>query len=198
MRLLVLTEYFPNPFKPYFDEQTTLLAEAGADVRITAIGKWADRASTDGPVDLVARTTYAPREAASWRGLLASVRRAAHRPAHAAGLLHREMRLERRPRALAAVLTRALHLPADRPDCVLVHDLTTLYTFRGLRSAHPGVPIVLWYHGGEVPGSAVLPEPTVREVLRSVTLGIGNTEYAATALAARGVPRERIRVMPIG
>jgi glycosyltransferase involved in cell wall biosynthesis len=108
------------------------------------------------------------------------------------------MRLERRPRALAAAVARALHLPAERPDCVLVHDLTTLYAFRGVRSAYPGVPIVLWYHGGEIPGSSVLREPVVREALRSVTLGIGNTNYAASALAARGVPRERIRVMPIG
>jgi colanic acid/amylovoran biosynthesis glycosyltransferase len=83
-------------------------------------------------------------------------------------------------------------------DVVLVHDLSTLVFMRVLPAALPDAPIVLWYHGAEIPGATALAPEDVAAVLPLITRVITNTEWSAGHLAARGMPTEKIHVHRLG
>ena len=51
---------------------------------------------------------------------------------------------------------RMLQLPLSSPDLCLVHNLNTMRSLTFLRSLYPGVPVALYYHGGELPGMSII------------------------------------------
>jgi hypothetical protein len=117
-RIYAFAEYFPDPFKPYFDTQFAHWVADGHDLTVFAFGSWGDAGHP--PIEafgLVERTTYLPvGPTAVWRAarrLGRAVWRSSSRLAAAAAAADGSLR-----RRLLRIVQGML-LPAFRPTCVL-------------------------------------------------------------------------------
>jgi glycosyltransferase involved in cell wall biosynthesis len=199
MRLLIASEYFPSHFKGYVDAQAAQFVEMGADVSFVALGRWWP--TVDPRLAAVLPNpsiTYLPESPSRPVSLARALAGAAGAPLRTAGLVRRLADAYGWRRRTLGDTVRGVILGAPDVDVCLVHDLSTLVVMRALPAALPGVPIVLWYHGAEVPGSKVLPPDEVAAVLPQVARVITNTEWSARHLAARGMPAEKIHVHRLG
>jgi colanic acid/amylovoran biosynthesis glycosyltransferase len=104
----------------------------------------------------------------------------------------------RSARRKAADLVRMNSLPYKSPDMILVHGLGVATTFSGLREWYRGVPLAMYYHGGEVASVAEHDVTRVAEAFNSFDLVFTNTEYSRQQAIRRGCAAERLRVLPVG
>ncbi|HEU0076757.1 MAG TPA: glycosyltransferase [Longimicrobiaceae bacterium] len=199
MRIYAFTQYYPSTFKPYFDTQFAQLVRDGHELTVLAHGRQAGevnepvaRYGLEGltrhyPTTLRTAPAFLPRVAARTlrdpSGVLRSVR-----AGDAAGPLKRRL----------MDVVRKLALPRERPDLCLIHDLTTATWFPWLRTLYPGVPVAMYYHGGENALSSSLGDADVHRAFAGVDVVFTNTEFSRDHAVARGCPADRVHIVPVG
>jgi colanic acid/amylovoran biosynthesis glycosyltransferase len=195
VRIYAFAEYYPDPFKPYFDTQFGKWVADGHELAVFAFGSWGDAGHP--PIeqyDLAGRTTYLPAGAmAVWRSaarVAAAIWRSPSRIWSAVAAAHGSVRR----RALRIV--QGMLLPARAPDLCLVHNLMTATSMVSLRQMYPSARIALYYHGGETAGTAAPAD--VRAAFAEADVVCTNTNYSRRSLLARGCSAEKIRVIPLG
>lgn len=196
--ICLITEHFPNPYKPWIDTQIAGLIDRGARVSIYAFGGWTtvlnDIVIEQG---LEQRTKYLPATTrAALRSLIDPLKNIGRAPLLSAQRLAIANRqggpLSSRP----ALLSRALSLPEDAPDAVLVHDLIPANRMRFLREIFPDTRLCLSYNGGEVANMARVSD--ARSVFSRFDRILALSEFAKTEAINRGAPPDRVWVLPLG
>lgn len=196
--LWLVTEHFPNPYKPWIDTQIAGLIKRGVRISIYAFGGWTTVLN-----DVVAehkleeRTKYLPATTRAalrsipdplksvLRAPLLSARRVAVATRHGGSLSSRP-----------ALLSRALSFPADPPDAVLVHDLIPANRMPFLRDIFPDTRLCLSYNGGEVANMARVRD--ARSVFSRFDRILALSNFARTEAINRGAPADRAWVLPLG
>ena len=199
MRIYAFTQYYPSTFKPYFDTQFAQFLRDGHDVTVLAHGAQAHVADEAvSRLGLPERTRYYPTTLRTLPRFLPGVLGAllADPGAAARRMGATEPAKGRKSRFMDAV--RMLGLPRERPDLCLVHDLTTAGMFTMLRRVYPGVPVAMYYHGGENAGSKGIPDAVVRSAFRGVDVVFTNTGFSRDHAVARGCPADRVEIVPVG
>lgn len=199
MRIFAFTQYYPSTFKPYFDTQFAQLVRDGHELTVFAHGRQGDEVNE--PVTrygLEARTRRYP---TTLRTAPAFLPRAAGRTLRAPGSVLRSVRATDPAKPLKHRLMstlRMLSMPRERPDLCLVHDLSTAVWFPWLRSRYPGVPVAMYYHGGENALSHSLRNADVERAFAAVDVVFTNTEFSRDHAVARGCPAEKVHIVPVG
>ncbi len=198
MRIYVFVEYYPNPYKPYFEEQFHELLREGHELRIFAEGKYEDVVNAEAVEGgLAAGTRYYPTTGRSLRGFLAEmVGSLAGHPWKRARSAVRIWRSSRPARENLLNVARTLVLPERSPDLCLIHDLSAARRFTFLRNLYSGVPVVLHFHGGEVPHQGTVPDPAF--AFRCMDVVFTNTQYSKALALARGCDPQKILINPVG
>ncbi len=200
MRILILTEYFPNTFKPYFEAQFAQLVRDGHDIEIFAEGKWDHAVNAElAQYRLVERTRYypttlgtLPRFAGALAGRVFGHPWAALRAARRAWDGGKPVKLN------VLNVARALLLPRAAPDAVLMHDLATSRGFLFVARLYPGKPVALYFHGGEIPLGGAISDPGAREAFGMMTTVFTNTEYSKALAVKRGCDPAKVAIVPVG
>jgi colanic acid/amylovoran biosynthesis glycosyltransferase len=201
MRIGIITEYYPAAYKPYFDSQFAQFIRDGHEIAI-----YAQRALGSALSESVARrrlperTTYYP---ASLRDVPRHAARAitalAAHPAFGVrtALVARTCYGSARRRLVEWV--RMLSLPPRPPDVWLIHNLSAATQFTWLGKVYPKVPIMLYYHGGEVPRySRELPPPLVKAAFDTSAVVFTNTQFSKCLVTDRGCDPRKVVVIPVG
>jgi glycosyltransferase involved in cell wall biosynthesis len=200
LRIYVVAEQYPSLYKPYFDTQFAEFLRAGHDLTVFALGT-GDRSRSDhGAYDrLHDSTAYLP----TGRGSLPRFSpRILSQFLAAPGARLEALRRAReaRPPRLDTLTdaARLLSLPAEHPDFCLVHNLLAARRVRFLRDLYPEVPIAFYYHGGELPGVATVPDADAASAFGAADVVFTNTARSREHAIARGCPADRVFVSPVG
>jgi colanic acid/amylovoran biosynthesis glycosyltransferase len=201
MKITVLVSHYPVPFKPYYDAQFSRFLEDGHDLTIFSAG------SLDGVVNekvtrwgLDRRTRNFPTTLRDAPGTLPSLFRVLI-TSPGRSLKNLVTGWEGGGRGWKRKVThglRAAVVGEQEPDFCLVHGLGTAVMFPWLREAFPGVPIALYYHGGEVPTVGPLDDQAASSAFLIADAVFTNTRFSRDHAVKRGCPPERIHVMPVG
>lgn len=199
MRIYAFTQYYPSTFKPYFDNQFAQLVRDGHELTVFAHGR--QGAEVNEPVaryGLESRTRRYPTTLHTAPPFLPrAAARALPDPSGALRLLRLTDPGKPLKERLLGTL-RMLSLPRERPDLCLVHDLTTATWFTWLRAVYPGVPVAMYYHGGENAQSCGIDEATAARTFAAVDVVFTNTEFSRDHAVARGCPAEKVEIVPVG
>ncbi len=195
MLIYILVPTYPSLYKPYYDNQFADLVDCGHDVRVFSLG------SADNGINkkvsergLAARTShYFPQELRSLGAFAPKLIRALVRnpirrwkplqavrdsdPARARQLQH---------------FARALTLPLNAPDLIIVHAVRTAKLFPWLKKVYPDVPVALVYHGGGLLGA----DPA--DVFGTADVVFTNTAFSVEEAVRFGCTREKLRILPVG
>ncbi len=199
MRIYAFTQYYPSTFKPYFDTQFARLVRDGHELVAFSQGRQGHTLNEKvSELGLETRTRRYPTTLHTLPPFLArALSELARSPAASMRRLRSgETIYSRKERVTAAV--RALSLPRERPDLCLVHDLTSAVRFFWLRNVYPGVPVAMYYHGGESPRSSTFTEVEVRRAFLGADVVFTNTGFSRDHAIARGCPADRVEVVPVG
>ena len=198
MRIYVFTEYFPNPYKPYFDEQFTALLRKGHSLNIFAEGKFDDVVNEQiRDYGLDSRTRYYPTTGSTVARYFRALAVAAfRRPLRNLRAAHRVWQPGRPLRSNVLNACRMLLLPADPPELCFIHDLAAARRFTFLRELYPGVPVALHFHGGEIPFQGVIDDPAF--IFGRMDIVFTNTQYSKSLALARGCDERKILINPVG
>lgn len=200
MRIYAFAQLYPTPYKPYYDAHFADLVRKGHELVVFATGEIDDvRNEKVVRFGLAERTRYVPgtlRTLPSRLGRIAvgaaGLALAAPARARAAGAAAPSAKL-----GLLAAL-RAIAMGPGRPDICIVHGLGTATLFHWLPQIFPGVPVALYYHGGEIPGVPRLGEDATARALAASDIVFTNTEFSRQQVIGRGCPAERVAVLPVG
>ena len=91
-----------------------------------------------------------------------------------------------------------LQLPVSSPDLCLVHNLLTMRSLTFLPSLYPGVPVALYYHGGELPGMSIISNANAAAAFDAADVVFTNTENSRCQAISRGCPPQKIFINPVG
>lgn len=200
MVIYVFTEHYPSPFKPYFDCQFEQFLRDGHRLVIFALGRQGGEVEPRiAALGLDRMTSYLPatlRNVAACGGAI--VRRALRSPVRSAALIGRVAGVSGSPKLALLNAARAAILPETPPDFCLVHSLTTATRVAFLRQLYPGVPVALYYHGGEVAGVPQISNAQARPAFDGADIVFTNTENSKAHAAGRGCDPAKIVVSPVG
>lgn len=199
MRIYALTQYYPSTFKPYFDTQFAQFVRDGHELTVFAHGRQGQVVNEKvAELGLEARTRRYPTTLRTLRPFIRPALGAlARSPATSLRRLGAGAAIPSVKERLTAGI-RALSLPRERPDLCLVHDLTTATWFPWLHTVYPGVPVAMYYHGGENAGSGSLDDAAVRRAFLGADVVFTNTEFSREHALARGCPADRLEIVPVG
>ena len=93
---------------------------------------------------------------------------------------------------------RCTLLPLEPPDLCLVHNLITQGHLTFLRKLYPGVPVALYYHGGEVPGVPIVSDRDAERAFAAADVIFTNTASSRDHAVQRGCPADRVVISPVG
>lgn len=198
MRIDVYTEHFPNTYKPYFDTQFARLLEDGHTLRIFAFGKFdAALSARARAYHLPERTRYVPETLRDLKGFAPQLARALASP-RAVSRAKVVGHGGRTRRQRAGDLARALRLPDDAPDLILIHNLVTAKSYPFLRALYPSARVALYFHGGEVPAAGTIDEAESRRAFAMADRVFTNTGFSRAQAIDRGCAPEKLVVSPVG
>ncbi|MDB6087222.1 MAG: glycosyl transferase group 1 [Gammaproteobacteria bacterium] len=188
MKICVLVDVYPHPFKPYFDVQFEEWRRAGHELQVFSLARIPQASS---PVSVT--TLKSLREAPLavplrilMRCVVATVRSV--KVAIAAGSLHASLKL----------LALDSQLPLTAPDVFIIHNLTAGARFWYLKKIFPQIPTGLYYHGGEIPGVAALSAADCIRAFSAPDLIFSNTRTSVMEAEGRGAPMTKTRTLPVG
>jgi len=200
MRIHVFTHRYPVAFKPYYDTQFADLVRSGHELIIFAAG--GDAWLLNGKVvryRLLERTRRFPTT-------LSTIPR--HLAGMATGVAADPATLLRDVRGVVGVgggvrrtiahVARMLTVRGGRPDLCLVHGLGTALMFPWLGRIHPGTPVAMYYHGGEVPLVRPHADAAAADAFGRMDVIFTNTEFSRRQAIERGAPPDRVHVLPVG
>lgn len=188
MKICVLVDVYPHPFKPYFDVQFEEWQRAGHELQVFSLARIPQASS---PVSVT--TLRSLREApliVSLRILIRCVVSAVRssKVAFAAGSLRASLKL----------LAVDSQLPLTAPDVFFIHNLAAGARFWYLKKIFPRVPTGLYYHGGEIPGVAAISAADSRRAFSGPDLVFSNTRSSVMEAEERGAPLTKTRTLPVG
>jgi glycosyltransferase involved in cell wall biosynthesis len=178
VKIHAFVDVYPHPFKPYFDAQFRNWIDSGHELRVTSLARETAPAPLD--VQTVATLRTAPLTVCA-RILLAALTRP-----------RRSLRAFLYGRTFAErlkVLVRDAQLPRSKPDVMLVHNLASATRFAYLKRVFPDVPLVAYYHGGELPGVPAVPDVESKRALACYDLVFSNTQFSIDDAIRRGALR---------
>jgi len=199
MRIYAFTQYYPSTFKPYFDTQFAQLVRDGHELTVFAHGRQGHEVNE--PVARYGLDALTRRYPTTLRTAPAFLPRAAGRTLrNPAGVLEcvRAADPAKRLKERMMATLRMLSLPAERPDLCLVHDLTTAVWFTWLRMLYPGVPVAMYYHGGENALSCGIGEDAAVRAFAAADVVFTNTRFSREHAVARGCPAGKVEIVPVG
>ncbi len=199
MRIYAFTQYYPSTFKPYFDTQFAQLVRDGHELTVFSHGSQGDEVNE--PVVRYGLEALIRHYPTTLRTGPAFLPRVAGQTLQDPGGLLRSVRATEAAKPLKERLMntlRMLSLPRERPDLCLVHDLTTATWFTWLRSMYPGVPVAMYYHGGENALCSSLDDGKVLRAFAGVDVVFTNTEFSRDHAVARGCPADKVHIVPVG
>jgi glycosyltransferase involved in cell wall biosynthesis len=188
MQIRVMVDVYPHPFKPYFDAQFEEWQRAGHHLAVFSLAAIPGATS---PVDVTTLRTLREAPLGLTLRLLARCITAPRRSlklTKAAGSVREAIKL----------LALDAQLPSSPPDAFFVHNLAAGARFWYLKIVFPQVPIGLYYHGGEIPGVAVISQEQSVRALAGIDRVFTNTRSSVEEAVARGARPERTRVVPVG
>jgi colanic acid/amylovoran biosynthesis glycosyltransferase len=200
MLIYAFSELYPSPYKSYFDTQFEELLRQGHELRVFALNRQRgplERKVTDLGLDRL--TSYVPstmHDAPPFAGQLAST--AARHPVRALGALAYGLSSDGSAKERVLDVCRALLMPKERPDLLLVHTLAALRRFRIVRRLYPGVPFAFYYHGGETAGTPEIAPHDARLALDAADHIFTNTENSRAHVIGRGAAPDKVHVLPVG
>jgi colanic acid/amylovoran biosynthesis glycosyltransferase len=200
MKVFAFASAYPLPFKPYYDTQFSAWIEQGHDVRVFAME--GDRTVQNEKVrrfGLEARTSHLP------HGLSSLPRFLIPAAAGLAGRLRGSLRVigavsqsQTSLKARLLGVARAALISRDVPDLCLVHGLGTALYVPWLRELFPGIPIAMYYHGGEVPSVQRWDDRRVHEAFDGMDVVFTNTNFSKQNAIERGCPEDKLVILPVG
>jgi glycosyltransferase involved in cell wall biosynthesis len=153
-RVLVATEHFPNPYKPWIVHQIEEMTRRGARVDVVAFGQFPAQSGEWKQVPSDIGIRYLPatlRGAFRGRARMAAWDRYKARRALAAFSALKKGQGGQIPTALAGAL-RSLGLPKERPDVWYIHDLAPAARLAFVKDLYPSATVIVSFNGGEVAG----------------------------------------------
>jgi glycosyltransferase involved in cell wall biosynthesis len=188
MKICVLVDVYPHPFKPYFDVQFVEWIRAGHELTVYSLARIPQATS---PVPVITLKTL--REAPLTL-LFAVLVRFVTAPLRARTLLATAESL------LASIKILALdaQLPAAPPDVFFLHNLAAGARFWFLPAIFPRTPVGLHYHGGEIVGVAAISLADARRAFAGPDLIFSNTRSSILEAVERGAPEDKTRSLPVG
>ena len=204
MKIFMFASSYPVPFKPYYDTQFADLVERGHDLTIFSSGALDEDVLNEKVLryGLHRRTRRYPASLSDVPGCVGAVLRAvASRPAASARAIGR-MAAKRRTwgsvRSFVRNVARLLSVADEEPDLCFVHGLGTATRFRWLRESFPGVPVAMYYHGGEVPSVPDLSDDAARATFACFDTVFTNTGFSRDHAIQRGCDPNKLHVLPVG
>lgn len=202
MRIYAFVTSYPSAYKPYYDTQFADFIRKGHDLRIFAMVGSLDTIVDEKVLEwgLDRRTSYLLPASGSALPrfipkLAAAIARApALRIRRMGQLLHDSIPLRRKVGHMARMLT----LPTAPPDLCLVNGHRTMTYVPWLRRMYPGVPVALYYYGGEPAEAGALSEQVTRLAFSCADLVFTLTDFAKEEAVTRGCDPEIIAILPIG
>jgi len=198
--IYAFAELYPSPFKPYHDVQFAAFCEAGHTLRIFSFGGHRGELHPGAQrLRLVERTRSLPATLKNLPALAPELLAAVlASPAGALRTARTVSAVSRSAKDSLMATARALRLPAAPPDLCLVHGLLAQLQLGFLKALYPGVPVALYYHGGELPGIPVPHPERVAAAFASVDLVFTNTRSSRQNAIERGCEAAKIVVSPVG
>ncbi len=93
-------------------------------------------------------------------------------------------------------VARAAVFPTTPPDVCYIHNLVTASRLTFLKDLYPGVPVCLYFHGGEVGGQKkIAGEAHIFDRMDAIITG---TRFAAQQGVDRGCSPAKIAIAPLG
>jgi len=200
MHIYIFAEHYPNYFKPYLDTQFVQFLRDKYEVSIFAFGKW-DRVTSE-VVErhrLQRRTHYLPNTLKTLPRFFASIivsvlKNPVQRIRSICQILDPSVHWKRNLMNVA----RMLLLPLAEPPLCLVHNLATATYLSFLRRFYPRSRCVLYYHGGEIPGTPNFSDGEATRAVELFHVVFTNTEYSKKELVTRSHPATKVVISPVG
>lgn len=149
--------------------------------------------------DLANRTRYVPSSLTESAKVVPTITsRLLRRPISTLRRARAIRRDDRSVRKHVGHVARALSVSEETPDLCLIHGLGSALFFPWLRSIYPGVPIAMYYHGGEVPTVERWESTAVADAFDNVDIVFTNTPSSKQTAVARGCPSDKIVILPVG
>jgi len=200
MHIFVFNEYFPSPFKPYLNTQFEQFLNDNHKLSIFAMNSYwnpLDPKITELGLDRLTRylpTTISSLPAFFEGSIKALLRNPFRRISSAIKLINPSFTFKRN----LINIFRMLQLPLSSPDLCLVHNLLTMRCLSFLQTLYPGVPVALYYHGGELPGMPVISDIEASAAFEAADVVFTNTSNSKSQAVKRGCPPHKIEVIPVG
>lgn len=175
MKIHAFVDVYPHPFKPYFDTQFDDWLKAGHDLRVTSLSRF------EVPAPLPVQTVDTLRTA-MFSVCLKMVFAMLMRPRRSLAAFRSGRTLGERIKTLSL----DAQLAGARPDVLFVHNLRTAVRFAYLKRVFRDVPLVMYYHGGELPGVPAVPEGESGRALSAFDLVFSNTRFSVDEIVRRG------------
>jgi glycosyltransferase involved in cell wall biosynthesis len=200
MRIFAFARRYPIPYKPYYDAQFGDLIRQGHDLTIFSGGRLDQvENETVSRFGLGERTRHfpmtlrdVPMHMPRFIGSLVA------QPVNSGRVVLRAGASVRKLNRRLVNTVRAVLVGREKPDFCLIHGLGTAVMFSWLRDVFEGVPVAMYYHGGEVPSSNPFEEAAVADAFNRVDLVFTNTEFSRQHAIERGCPSDRIVILPVG
>ncbi len=200
MLIYAFTELYPSPYKSYFDTQFEELLRQGHTLRVFALGR--QRGTLESKViglGLDKLTGYVPSTVKDIGPLAGDLLTAPlRRPVAVARAIGRVAGAGSGLKERALDVCRAVLMPAEAPDLLLVHTLAALRRFRFARRLYPGRPVAFYYHGGETAGTPEISARDAKLALDTADVVFTNTESSKAHVIARGSDAAKVHVIPVG
>ncbi len=188
MVIHVLIDVYPHPFKPYFDVQFEEWEKAGHQVTVFSTSCIPGIAS---PVEVRPVRTLRDHPLRRIGQVLEAFIRS---PSRTFSVMKSGAGL----REKIKLLVTDSQLDREMPDLFFVHNLAACLRFAYLKHVLPGIPLALYFHGGEIPGVPSIPVARSRPALEAPDIIFTNTRYSKSDAVRRGAHPGKIRCIPVG
>jgi len=200
MHIIVFYEFFPNPFKPSIVTEIEQFLNDNHKLSLFAMGSYWD------PIDpkvkelgLDRLISYLPTTLNSLpRFFGISSKNLLRNPLKRIVAVNRIISSSFPFKRNLLNIFRMMQLPISSPDLCLVHNLLTMRSLTFLSSLYPGVPVALYYHGGELPGMSIISKANAVAAFDAADVVFTNTENSKHQAISRGCPPQKIFVLPVG
>lgn len=200
MHIFVFNEHFPSPFKPYLNTQFEQFLNDNHELSIFAMSSYwnpIDPKITELGLDRLIR--YLPTTISSLPAFFVSSMKALFRnPIMRISFSIKTMNPSSNFNRNLVNIFRMLQLPISSPDLCLVHNLLTMRSLTFLPFLYPGVPVALYYHGGELPGMPSISDTDAAAAFDAADVVFTNTSNSKSQAVNRGCPPQKIEIIPVG
>lgn len=196
--IYIFVDYFPNPYKPYFDTQFSHLVKEGHELKIFAASSYASTINEDVRKYKLDEMVYNfPAEADDVIKYISILfKHVLCNPLRSIRLLFQTKNANLNWKKNLLNYIRAIFLSAREPDICLVHNLGVMSRFTFLKNIYPNSRLGMYFHGGEVGKT-----PTIKLdklSFDSVDVVATNTEFSRQQAISRGCDENKINVIPVG